>query len=200
MKRIGGLLLAAGKSSRLGSGYHKLLAEYDCVPLVRKSAQTMLSCQLTCVTVVIGCRHSEIKSALDGLPVVFAYNESFHEGMGTSIACGFKHISLADCDAILIMLGDMPRITADHINELLAASQASDGAVVRASDGGKPGHPIIVPSQLFSEMRNLNGSEGAKQVIAKSSAHVRLVNFGSAALEDVDSFDDLVRTGGKLSS
>jgi molybdenum cofactor cytidylyltransferase len=34
MKTVGGLLLAAGRSSQVAGGYHKLLAEFGGIPLV----------------------------------------------------------------------------------------------------------------------------------------------------------------------
>ncbi|EHJ95662.1 nucleotidyltransferase family protein [Agrobacterium tumefaciens] len=198
MKTVGGLLLAAGRSSRMINGYHKLLAEFDGVPLVRKSAETMLRSEVASVTVVTGHRCSEIEVALHGLPLAVAYNKDFAHGMGTSLACGFKHESLTSCDGILIMLADMPEITTDHINQLLAPFQSRDAMVVRGTDGKKPGHPVIVPAVLFADMRKLDGDQGAKDVIQRQKIPIQMIDLGSAALKDVDTAEDLAFAGGTL--
>ncbi|OAV53729.1 hypothetical protein A6U98_25180 [Rhizobium sp. WYCCWR10014] len=63
------VILAAGKASRMGEGgKHKLLAEFDGVPLVRRSALTALGANAASVTVVVGHRRSEIEAALSARP------------------------------------------------------------------------------------------------------------------------------------
>jgi len=198
MKTVGGLLLAAGRSSRMGSGHHKLLTEFDGVPLVRRSAETMLRSNLECVTVVTGHRSSEIEAALYGLPVFSAFNKGFVHGMGTSLACGFQHKSLANLDGVLVMLADMPNITTSQINELLVAFQSGASMVVRGSDGEKPGHPVIMPSALFCHMRELNGDQGAKDVLQRRLVPVRLIDIGFAALKDVDTFEEVMASCGRI--
>lgn len=198
MKTVGGLLLAAGRSSRMPEGCHKLLAKFDGVPLVRKSAETMLRSDLKSVVVVTGHRRSEVEMALHDLPLVTTYNENFIHGMGTSLACGFRHASLVDVSGVLIMLADMPEITTAHINKLLAAFRSSKAEVVRGSAGDKPGHPVIIPSAFFNHMRKLDGDQGAKEVLQWRQVPVRMIDFGTAALRDIDTVEDLVSARGRL--
>lgn len=198
MKTVGGLLLAAGRSSRMPEGCHKLLAEFDGIPLVRKSAEMMLRSNLECVTVVTGHRSSEIEIALNGLPLFTAYNKHFEEGMGSSLACGFRHASLADCDGVLVMLADMPEITTAHIAKLLADFRSGQDALVRGADGGKPGHPVIVPSAIFSQMQKLGGDHGGKEALQRREVPIRMIDIGKAALKDIDTVQDLLAAGGEL--
>lgn len=198
MKTVGGLLLAAGRSSRMPEGCHKLLAKFDGVPLVRKSAETMLRSDLTSVIVVTGHGASDIEMALHGLPLFTTCNENYLHGMGTSLACGFRHSSLADFSGVLVMLADMPEITTAHINKILADFRSSKAEVVRGSDGEKPGHPVVIPSALFTYMRKLDGDQGAKEVLHRRQVPVRMIDFGKAALSDVDTVEDLVSAGGEL--
>lgn len=198
MKTVGGLLLAAGRSSRMPEGCHKLLAEFEGVPLVRKSAETMLRSDLGSVTVVTGHRSSEIEMALKGLPLSTTYNKHFEEGMGASLACGFRHASFADCDGVLVMLADMPEITTAHITKLLMAFRSGQDALVRGADGDKPGHPVVVPSAIFSQMQKLDGDKGAKEVLQRKKVPIRMIDIGNAALKDIDTVQDLVAAGGEL--
>jgi molybdenum cofactor cytidylyltransferase len=196
---VAGLLLAAGKSSRVGAGYHKLLSEFEGIPLVRRSALTLLGSTLSRVIVVTGHRKHEIEAALLGLPVVTLNNPNFQKGLGTSIACGFGYQDLSDSDGILIMLADMPIIEAKHLDQLLEAFRLSDGkAVVRGSDGKNPGHPVIIPKTLFGAMQRLDNEDGGKQALQKSGLEIKLVDIGTVATRDVDTAQAIISAGGLL--
>lgn len=198
---VAGLLLAAGQSSRVEGGFHKLLSEFDGIPLVRRSALTLLGSTLSCVVAVTGHRKQEVEAALDGLPVVTLNNPNFAKGLGTSIACGFGYRGFSDCDGVLILLADMPTIRATHLDQLLEAFRLNDGkVVVRGSDGRNPGHPVVVPKTLFAGMRTLENEDGGKQAIAKSGLEIKLIDIGSAATRDVDTAQSIISAGGLLRS
>lgn len=196
---VAGLLLAAGQSSRVAGGFHKLLAEFDGIPLVRRSASTLLESKLSRVVAVTGHRGHEVEAALRGLPVITLNNPDFAKGLGTSIASGFRHQGLFDCDGVLIMLADMPIIEAKHIDQLLLAFTSSDGqVVVRGAHGSMPGHPVIIPRTLFGAMQTLGDEDGGKMAIKRSGLDTRLVDIGSAARCDVDTAQAIVSAGGLL--
>lgn len=197
--RLGGILLAAGRSSRITSGHHKLLAEFEGVPLVRRSAETMLRSGLSSVVVVTGHRSTEIERVIDDLPLSVAFNKDFKSGMGTSLSCGFKHESLASCEGALIMLADMPAITSKHIDQLIATFRASGGLnVARGAFEGRAGHPVVIPAYLFESLKNLTGEEGAKAVLQSAGVATHCVDIGHAALNDVDTADAISLAGGSL--
>jgi molybdenum cofactor cytidylyltransferase len=76
------VILAAGKASRMGEGgKHKLLAEFDGVPLVRRSALIALAADAASIVVVTDHRRSEIGAALDGLALTFINNPDYASGM-----------------------------------------------------------------------------------------------------------------------
>lgn len=185
--KLGGLILAAGQSSRMVGGHHKLLAVFENMPLVRKSALTLLKSQLGPILVVTGHRKAEIEGALGGLALSIVYNKNFADGMGSSLACGFAEPGFMECDGILIMLADMPAITTQHINEVISAFVKRGGqGVVRGANHETPGHPVIIPKAMFSLMQTLKGDEGAKVAIAQGRHPIQLIDIGHAALMDVD--------------
>ncbi|MDQ1194592.1 nucleotidyltransferase family protein [Agrobacterium sp. SORGH_AS 787] len=199
--RVGGILLAAGQSSRIAGGHHKLLAEFDGAPLVRKSAETMLRSGLSSVVVVTGHRSSEIEQVIGDLPLSIVFNEDFLSGMGTSLSCGFRHESLGSCAGALIMLADMPAITEEHIDRLIAAFRALEGRqLVRGASGDQAGHPVVIPAHLFERMTQLKGDEGAKAILQNAGVEIRLVDLGPAALSDVDTVDAIRSAGGSLTT
>lgn len=195
---VAGLLLAAGQSSRVAGGFHKLLSEFDGIPLVRRSASTLLESKLSPVVAVTGHRGHEVEAALRGLPIITLNNPDFAKGLGTSIASGFRYQGLSNCDGVLIMLADMPIIEAKHIDQLLLAFTSTDGQVVRGADGIMPGHPVIIPRILFRAMQMLENEDGGKMAIKRSGLDTRLVDIGAAARCDVDTAQAIVSAGGLL--
>ncbi|NNH55596.1 nucleotidyltransferase family protein [Rhizobium laguerreae] len=194
------VILAAGKASRMGEGgKHKLLAEFDGVPLVRRSALTALGTDAASVIVVTGHRRSEIEAALDGLDLTFIDNPDYAGGMASSLMAGVSSKRADGADGILVMLADMPGISTAHLDALIFAFRNAGGeAVVRAVSRGKPGNPVILPRSLIHAVLRLEGDVGARDIIATSGLPVLDVDVGDAACLDVDTPDDIVAAGGAM--
>ncbi|MBY5325851.1 nucleotidyltransferase family protein [Rhizobium leguminosarum] len=194
------VILAAGKASRMGEGgRHKLLAEFDGVPLVRRSALTALAADAASVIVVTGHRRSEIEAALDGLALTFIDNPDYASGMASSLKAGFSSRDADSAEGILVMLADMPGISTTHLDALISTFRNAGGeAVVRAVSRGKPGNPVILPRSLNQAILRLEGDVGARDIIATSGLPVLDVDVGDAALLDVDTPDEVLAAGGAL--
>jgi molybdenum cofactor cytidylyltransferase len=198
--RVGGLLLAAGQARRMGEGGpHKLLAEFQGVPLVRRSAEILQASQAEPVVVVSGHRRDEIESALSDLDLTFRFNPDYPTGLGSSLVCGFSAPELGGCDGVLVMLADMPGVTTTHIDQLVQAFREADGhAIVRAAYHGKRGNPIILPRATFGAVRKLEGDVGARAIIESSGLPIVEIDIGPAAHLDVDTPDAVTAAGGIL--
>ncbi|MBY5583721.1 NTP transferase domain-containing protein [Rhizobium leguminosarum] len=194
------VILAAGRASRMGEGgRHKLLAEFDGVPLVRRSALTALAADAASVIVITGHRRSEIEAALDGLALTFVDNPDYASGMASSLIAGFSSRDADSAEGILVMLADMPGISTTHLDALISAFRNSRGeAVVRAASQGKPGNPVILPRALNQAVLRLEGDVGARDIIATSGLPVLDVDVGDAALLDVDTPEQVLAAGGAL--
>ncbi|MBY5323091.1 nucleotidyltransferase family protein [Rhizobium leguminosarum] len=194
------VILAAGKASRMGEGgKHKLLAEFDGVPLVRRSALTALAADAAPVIVVTGHRRSEIEAALDGLALTLVNNPEYASGMANSLIAGFSSKRADSAEGILVMLADMPGISTRHLDALISAFRNAGGkAVVRAVSRGKPGNPAILPRSLNQAVLRLEGDVGARDIIAASGLPVLDVDVGDAALLDVDTPEEILAAGGAL--
>ncbi|RUM07883.1 nucleotidyltransferase family protein [Rhizobium chutanense] len=196
------VILAAGKASRMGKGgKHKLLAEFDGVPLVRRCALTALGSDAAAVIVVTGHRRPEIEAALGGLPLVLVENPDYANGMASSLIAGLSSKRANGTDGILVMLADMPGISVAHLNALISAFRSAGGeAVVRAVSCGKPGNPVVLPRSLDQAVLRLEGDVGARDIIATSGLPVLDVEVGDAAHLDVDTPDDILAAGGAIKS
>jgi molybdenum cofactor cytidylyltransferase len=97
------------------------------------------------------------------------------------------------------MLADMPGLTAANIAKLADAFKRAGGtAVVRATDHGKRGNPVILPRMVFPEIFKLRGDVGAKSIVEGFEGRVIDVEIGAAASQDVDTETAIRAAGGVL--
>lgn len=180
-------------------GAHKLLAEFDGLPLIRRSAITAASCESHSVIAVTGYRHAEIEAAIADLPVKIVRNAEFASGMAGSLALGVVAAEADRPNGIMILLADMPALTAADLDALIAAFRAHQGkSVVRAAAGGKPGHPVIFPRVLNARLKGQAGDKGAREIILTCGLPIIDVEIGGGALIDVDTPDAIRAAGGVL--
>jgi molybdenum cofactor cytidylyltransferase len=195
MTRVHAVLLAAGRSSRSGPS-HKLLATFDGVPLIRRSAETALAARMAGVSVVVGHRADEMRRALAGLPVALVENARFAEGLSTSLIAGFAAVP-AEAEGVLVMLADQPLLAAADLDALLARfAPDGRGSIVVATDGGRRFNPVVIARRYADEVRELTGDVGAKPLFSRHAEAVIDVEIGRAASCDVDSREAIVQAGG----
>ena len=166
--RITGLVLAAGMSRRMGR--NKLTAPLRGKPMLRHVVEAALASQLASVTVVTGHDAAAIESVLEGLPVRFLHNPDYAAGLSTSLRAG---AAACDGDGIMVLLGDMPDVTAGLIDRVMAAfNPAARRAICVATARGERGHPVLWGRQFHAELGILTGDRGARDLI---EAHANLV-------------------------
>ncbi|NTJ43837.1 NTP transferase domain-containing protein [Agrobacterium larrymoorei] len=197
-KSVAIVILAAGMSSRMGS-FHKLLTEFNGIPLIRRTAMVATSSQASSVTVVLGHRQDELKRALSDLNINIVVNPDYASGLSSSLATGFATAQASEAQGILVFLADMPQISTANLDQLITAFQRSGGtAIVRASSHGQPGNPVILPSILQNAVLSLEGDTGARHLIETSGLKVIEVDIGHAAQIDVDTPEAVIKAGGVL--
>lgn len=196
------IVLAAGKASRMGSGgSHKLLAEFDGVPLVRRTAQAVLDSKVGPVVVVTGHRAPEIATALENMPLRLRHNPDFGTGMASSLIVGVTQALSSDAAAAMIVLADMPHVTSAHLVRMVEIFRKQGGpSIVRAQGAGRRGNPVILPRSLFGDILQLRGDVGARDIIEASRLPVIPVDIGSAGSIDVNTPADIVAAGGIVRS
>ncbi|KQV27751.1 4-diphosphocytidyl-2C-methyl-D-erythritol kinase [Rhizobium sp. Root1203] len=198
--KIAALILAAGKATRMGEGgAHKLLAEFDGVPLVRRCALAAIDSGVSSVSVVTGHRHLEIEAVLSGLELAIVHNPDFASGMASSLVAGFLSEAASQADGILVMLADMPGVSTADLDALMEGFRQAHGqAVVRAVSRGKRGNPVILPRQLYDAVMRLEGDVGARHIVETAGLPVVDVDIGDSAHLDVDTPEAVIAAGGIL--
>src|SRR3954447_19136556 len=184
--RIAGLVLAAGRSTRMG-GPNKLLEEINGKPLVRHVVEHVLASRARPVIVVTGHQKERVERALAGLPVTFVHNPDFADGLSTSLKAGIAAVA-ADADGVIVCLGDMPQVSAVLIDRLIATFDPERGALVAIPTiAGKRGNPVLWSRRFFPDLMTVEGDVGARHLIGGyAEAVVEVPVEDAAALTDVD--------------
>jgi molybdenum cofactor cytidylyltransferase len=118
-RRLGAILLAAGRSTRMGAE-NKLLAEIGGKPLVRIAAEEALKSRARPIVVVTGHQPERVQAALRDLDLRIVHNPDFADGLSTSLKAGLSALP-DDVDGALVLLADMPRVDATLIDKLMGA-------------------------------------------------------------------------------
>jgi molybdenum cofactor cytidylyltransferase len=197
-QRIAAVILAAGRSTRMG-GPNKLLAEIGGRPLVRIAAEAALASRARPVIVVTGHQRDKVEAALEGLNVQRVHNPNFAEGLSTSVRAGLGAVP-DDVDGAIVCLGDMPQVTAPLIDKLVSAFDPERGAlVVVPTIDGKRGNPVVWARRFFPELMALDGDVGARHLIGRYPEAISEVPLtGTAALTDIDTPEALTRVRAEL--
>lgn len=167
---IAAVVLAAGSGSRFGSSA-KQLAELDGIPLLEHALRAVEAVPaIERIVVVLGARADEVRAGVDfgqAEPVVC---EDWADGQAASLRCGIA--AVADAEAAVLTLGDMPRITPQVIARFadLAAEHGED-ARARAVYDGQPGHPVVLGRAYFEQISALRGDVGARDVLKAIGAY-----------------------------
>jgi molybdenum cofactor cytidylyltransferase len=183
---IAGLVLAAGGASRFGSP--KQLAELDGVPLLQHAIDAMLAVpSLDRVVVVLGNVAEEVAAAVKFASAEPVVCREWEEGMAASLRCGVAE--LPDADWVVVTLGDMPGVTPEAI-EAVMAGVGPDVDAVRAEYGGRGGHPVALSRTLLDRVGDLRGDVGARDLLG--DARVGAVEaLHLARPDDVDTPEEL---------
>lgn len=184
--RIAALVLAAGRSSRMGQ-HNKLLIQIDGQSMIARVAGQIAAAGLDPCIVVTGHERDAICAALCDAPVSFAHNPDYAQGLSSSLRAGLRALP-ENLDAVLICLGDMPDVRAAHLQKLIAAFDPVEGrAICVPTFQGERGNPVLFGSQFFGEMMTVAGDRGAKHLIGEHSDLVCEVAMDDAAvLLDLD--------------
>jgi len=182
------VILAAGASRRLGRP--KQLVEIDGKSLLRRAAETALASGASSVHVILGAEIVRARTALQGLPVDVIVNQSWREGIASSIRCAVDALDHR-VDTLTLILCDQPGITADALRRLRDTHHTTHASVVASRYPEGPGVPALFTADLFTSLRTLRGDIGARDFIRTLDREIVTVPFEHS--EDVDTVEDVMR-------
>ena len=198
MPGIGAIVLAAGASQRFGAD-NKLLASIGGEPLVRRVVHVLIQSGIADIVVVTGHERALVEGAIEALPVRFAHNDNWADGMASSIVAGVSALP-AGVDGAFIVPGDMPFLTAAMIERLTGVfdEHGRTSIVYPATSGGEQRNPVLWPRRFFGDLAALAGPQGAKQLLATLGPECIAVAIDDQVFADVDTEADLVAARARL--
>lgn len=185
------LILAAGSASRFGGC--KLLADWEGQPLIAATLKAARAVEVEKVKIVGGAFYSEL---LQVQPILNSINPNvelleyrdWHLGMGHSLAFGIEQFPMEN--AVLILLGDQPLVSAQDLKNLYHSWCDTPEYISCASFANTFGVPAIFPAQFKTQLCVCSGDRGAKIILARYAQELKLVPMPNAEF-DVDTPADL---------
>lgn len=195
------VLLAAGSARRFG-GTQKLLAKFATrdgdVSLVRHSASGLLAAGVRNIVVVTGRDAGQVRRALDGMHLRFAFNPDYPAGLSTSLKTGVAEAMRLwpEMGHLLVALGDQPLTGTGILETLLAPKRSLDDrfrcAILAPRYRGELGNPVLFARELIPDLLlQPTGDRGARVLIECNASRVRYVDFDRPMPVDVDTMNDL---------
>jgi len=185
---VAGVLLAAGTSSRMGQ--NKLLLAHDGASLLRRAAKAALDAGLAPVIVVLGHEADRARAELAGLSCETVVNPRYEEGIVTSLHAGLAAVP-ASAAAAVVMLADMPFVTAAMIGGLVESYQTTTAPLAISDYEGVTAPPMLYDRALFPELFAIDDGRCGQQVVRRHRAEAEVLAWPTTALADVDVPADL---------
>jgi molybdenum cofactor cytidylyltransferase len=185
--RIAGVILAAGASRRMGK--NKMLLELDGESLIRRAAKRALAAGLSPLVVVVGHEADRLRAELKDLPLVFAVNPAYTGPTSGSLHQGLNALG-SEVDAVVVMLGDMVRVTTETLAMLIAAARGTEAPLVVSRYGDVTAPPLLFRRALFGELLAWTGEGCGKAVVQAHKHEAMYVDRPAALLVDVDTPED----------
>ncbi len=189
---IGVIILAAGSSSRLGRP--KQLIHFKGKSLLQHSVDCIVQTELAPRLLVLGANATEIRKEVQLDSFVCVDNESWSEGIASSIRMGVNNMLKLDpkVDSLLFMLSDQPFVSTRLIVELVNVHKESGRQITASRYKGDYGVPAIFSKSLIPELLTLEGDQGARRIIKRYAGELVFVNFEFGDM-DLDTPEDYGR-------
>jgi molybdenum cofactor cytidylyltransferase len=184
---ISGVILAAGKSTRLGRP--KQLLELGGESILLHTVRNAMNSHLDQVVLVLGDSAFEIADAVGEQGQSLAINPDYELGQSTSLKLGLSTID-PEAEAVLFLLGDQPQVSAEIINAVISHFRKTGGIIVMPSYHGIRSNPVLFSRELFPEIAKVTGDQGARSVVRTHFSEVHAVEIDADPPLDVDTEED----------
>jgi molybdenum cofactor cytidylyltransferase len=186
--KIASILLAAGRSSRMGA--FKPFLPFGDRTVVEACIANLREGGTEDIVVVVGHRADEMRERLSHLPVRFAVNADTESEMGVSIARGVEQLSL-EVEAVFIALVDQPAVPPEVIRLLIAERARTGARLVVPEHEGRGGHPVLIDLCFRQELLKLDPQRGLRSLFdAHREEALRVLVTSPYVARDMDRWDD----------
>ena len=171
---FGGLIVAAGLSSRMGS--YKPLLKLGGQTVLRREIDTLKRGGVTELAIVSGYRAEELMAEAGEQEICWIHNPAYRETkMFDSVRLGLSHFEGTDLDGIFFLPVDVPLFTQFTMEYEKYCFGRSDSAVYCPVCEGAAGHPLLIRTSVLPELLAHDGEQGLRGACEKLGA--RLESF-----------------------
>ena len=166
------LILAAGKSSRMGN--IKQLLKIEGKTLIENAIETSMKIEKTSTLCVLGAHAAEIKKKVDMSNVDVTINKDYELGLSSSIISGIKHLQKQkkQFDGIFLLLADQPAIKVAYYQEMVALFSKEKKKIIASKYKNWFGVPAIFPKSFIKNLLAIKGDKGAREFLQKNKKEI----------------------------
>ena len=184
-KRVSGVILAAGRSQRMGRP--KALLPIFGTTFLEHIVDQVRASRLVDLKIVLGHRPESILDRLPDLRSASVINSRYHEGQLSSLQTGIRALDPKTCDGLMLFLVDHPLVDRTLIDALLDCFSQGGHPIVIPSFQRRRGHPVLFARELFPELLATSPDEGAIAVVREHRQQIHHLEWKSdEILIDVD--------------
>ncbi|UCE67585.1 MAG: nucleotidyltransferase family protein [Candidatus Zixiibacteriota bacterium] len=187
--RISGVLLAAGKSERMGK--NKLLLRFGNHTVIEESLLQLAESGLDEVIVVTGFQMERLKSLIENKSwsnVRIVSNENYNKGRAESIKCALGNIDKRS-EAVLFMVADKPSVKSSLIRKALSEFKSEAPLILYVQTPAGRGHPVIFSKALFGDLMGLGGEPTGNAIFEKYRDDTVVIEDENPQF-DIDTLED----------
>ena len=177
---IGGVVLAAGRSVRMGQP--KLLLPWGDRPILAAVLDQMAESSFDFVAVVTGGYAQAISNIAHAYHLETIHNPHYEDGeLLSSVQVAINALA-GRCHALLIQLADMPLISSAILERLLAHHRQHRPAITAPVYLGQRGNPLIWSADLFPDLLALPPQSAPRTLFARHLAQTEFVTVESSTI------------------
>ena len=194
MTKITAIILAAGKSMRMGSP--KMLLPWGEKTIIEHVVAVFAKAGVDDIVVVTGGAREQVEALIldcgKSFPVRSVYNNDYMNGdMLSSIQCGLRHIAEESVGAAMIGLGDQPQVQERSVRLLCEAYSQTQSSLVVPSFQMRRGHPWLVARALWKEVIEMSPTQTPRDFLNAHAKDIHYVNLNTPSiLADLDTPED----------
>ena len=190
MSKIAIIILAAGKSKRMG--FAKQIIRINNEPLLKITLDKIesISEDTYCV---LGANKDLILEEIHFNNKVVIDNINYEKGLSSSISICIEFFEKKNLnyDGVLFVLGDQPAIETEYFLSIINTFNEHKTKIIATNYDGKAGVPALFPKSFFKELKIIKGDKGAREILKNKPKSIIFESF-KTNLVDIDTRKDLI--------
>ena len=183
-------ILAAGSSKRMGAS--KQLLRWEGQSLLRRTYEVAHSARAEHLVVTLDPAATAVVAEIRGATAMRAFVGQPELGQSESVRVALSAVQTTDSVAILFVPCDLPLLSTEHLNALIARYHESAAAMVASAYDGKLGSPMLLDRSLWPELKALRGDTGARSLLKLHPELCTSIHWPEGEF-DVDTPEDWTR-------